>query len=388
MVKQMSSEIANDIPLPAEHQPKPRKTRARKQAAGGTVKKTANPAASLIAALKFVAVAQKKNGPPNVQFCNIFDKWVAAFDGVLMAACPIEEDLEACPQTLQFIDALSKASDELSITQLSANALAVSSGVFRALVPCVTPDEIPMYGPDPQIAAITDDVKTALLAVAGLATETSPSATFAAVLLQADTAVATDGSAILEYWHGVDLPPGLMLPKASALAIGKCAKTLVGFGYSANSATFWFEDGSFMKTHLFAERYPNYSILFECPDANYWPIPDEFYKGIRAVESFSPNGNVFFKDGFILSRLQKETATSYKIEGLPDKMGFSVKLLIAVEHAFKSVHFDINKKKVFFFSERIRGVLMALDMGTEETAYELSKQTGADYDSFDNDIPF
>ena len=148
--------IDSNIPLPPENeapvaeQPK-KKPRARRQAAAGKKKaKGPSPAASLLAALKFVAIAQKKAGPTNVQFGHIAHNWAAASDGVLTVAHPIEEDLVACPHTLQFIDALSKVGEELSITQLTANALAVSSGAFRALVPCVGFDDVPITAPDPQ----------------------------------------------------------------------------------------------------------------------------------------------------------------------------------------------------------------------------------------------
>lgn len=383
----MTIQIEDNVPPPADEPapaPKKPRSRARKQAAGGSGKKTPNPAATLIAALKFISPAQKKAGPTNVQFAHVSHNWAAASDGVLTIAAPIEEDLSACPHTLQFIDALSKAGDELSITQLTANTLAVASGVFRALVPCVGFDEVPITAPDPQCAAIDDRIKAALAAVAGLATEGAPNATFAAVLLQANSAVATNGAALLEYWHGIDLPPGLLLPKAAASAIAKSSKTLTGFGFSQSSATFYFEDGSFIKTQLFGERYPNYVPVLEVPNLNPWPVPEELFKGIRAIESFSPNGHVFFEDGAVLSKMHKEEASTYRIEGLPERMGFSVKLLLSVEHAFKSAHFDADANKVVFFGENIRGALMGLDLGTE--TYQ--NATSENSEEYSDDIPF
>ena len=377
----MTTQIENDVPIPTEPEKPKRKSRARKQAAGVSEKKTANPAASLIAALKFISSAQKKAGPVGVQFSHLAHNWAAAFDGVLTVAHPIEEDLQACPHTLQFIDALSKAGDELSITQLTQNTLAVSSGVFRALVPCVAPDEVPILPPDPQCAVIDDRIKEALAAVAGLATEGAPNATYAAVLLQANTAVATNGAALLEAWHGIDLPPGMMLPKAAASAIAKSSKTLTGFGYSPSSATFYFEGGAFIKTQLYGERYPNYAPLLEMPDLNLWPIPEDFYRGVRAIESFSPNGHVFFEDGAVQSKMHKEEASTYRIEGLPERMGFSVKLLLAVEHAFKKAHFAAEVNKVVFYGDNVRGVIMGLDLGTEASYNETS-------DEYSDDIPF
>lgn len=384
----MTIQIEDNVPPPADETPatapkKPR-SRARKQAAGGSGKKTPNPAATLIAALKFISPAQKKAGPTNVQFCHVSHNWAAASDGVLTIAAPIEEDLSACPHTLQFIDALSKAGDELSITQLTANTLAVASGVFRGLVPCVGFEEVPITAPDPQCAVIDDRIKAALAAVAGLATEGAPNATFAAVLLQANSAVSTNGAALLEYWHGIDLPPGLLLPKASASAIAKSSKTLTGFGFSQSSATFYFEDGSFIKTQLFGERYPNYVTVLEVENLNPWPVPEELFKGIRAIESFSPNGHVFFEDGAVLSKMHKEEASTYRIEGLPERMGFSVKLLLSVEHAFKSAHFDPEANKVVFFGENMRGAVMGLDLGTE--TYQ--NATSENSEEYSDDIPF
>lgn len=380
-------QIENNVPLPADEpqkEPAKKKPRARRQAASKTPKgKQANPAASLIVALKFIAAAQKKAGPTGVQFAHITHNWAAAFDGVLTVAHPIEEDLQACPHTLQFIDALSKASDELSITQLSANTLAVSSGVFRALVPCVAFDEVPITAPDPQCAAIDDRVKTALAAVLGLATESAPVATYAAVLLQAGSAVATNGAALLEAWHGIDLPPNLLLPRAAAVAISKAPQALTGFGFSQSSATFYFENGAFIKTQLYGERYPNYSVVLEVENLNPWAIPEDFFKGVRAIESFSPNGNVFFEDGAVLSKMYKEEASTYKIEGLPERMGFSVKLLLAVEHAMQKAHFVPEANKVVFFGENIRGALMGLDLGTE-----IPHNKGMTDEEIDELIPF
>ena len=56
-----------------------KKPRARRQAAAVKNKaKGPSPAASLLAALKFVAIAQKKAGPTNVQFGHIAHNWAAA----------------------------------------------------------------------------------------------------------------------------------------------------------------------------------------------------------------------------------------------------------------------------------------------------------------------
>ena len=367
----MTTQIDNNVPIPTDEAPtvesapetkseaKPeapkKKHRARR------AKTTAvNPAASLLAALKFVAVAQKKAGTVQQQFGVISGNWAAASNGVLTVATKVEEDLSACPHTYQLIDALSKVGEELAITQLSPTSLAVVSGAFRALIPCVGFGDVGITGPDERCAVIDDRIKAAFEAVLPLATDGAQHAHLAAVLLRSGSAVATNGHVLAEYWHGIDLPP-MLIPKASAVAILKAGKALTGFGYSGPSATFWFEDDSFIKTQLFAEQFPNYQPLFNCEGLNPWPVPDEFYKAVRSIESFSRSGVVFFENGMLASNEQETEASTYKIEGLPEGMGFNAKYLLTVESSFKNVHFDESSNKAFFFGENVRGVLMGIE---------------------------
>lgn len=350
----MTTELESNVALPPEEtKKKPRARRAKKVEQSET-------AASLIAALKFVSVAQKKIGTTTQQFCAISGNWIAASNGVLMAGAKVEEDLTACPHTFQLIDALAKCGQELNITQLSENTLSIKSDKFKAQIPCALLHELELTAPDENIAVIDDRIKAALENVACLASDTAPNAIHAAIFLTEGSAVATNGFAILEYWHGLNLPP-MLLPKASAAAIVKAPGSLVGLGYSGPSATFWFDNGSFIKTQLYGERFPHYQGVFEA-SVDPWPLPDEFFKAVHAVESFSKNGVVYFDNGVISSRESQEEATTYIVEGLPDNMAFQAKYLISLEHAFKKAHFDLDGNKVYCFGENIRGVLMAIDL--------------------------
>jgi hypothetical protein len=80
--------------------------------------------------------------------------------------------------------------------------------------------------------------------------------------------------------------------------------------------------------------------------------------------------------------MHKEEASTYKIEGLPELMGFSAKLLLSVEHAFKKAHFAPEANKVVFFGENLRGVLMGVDL-KQQASYNPTNSA-----EFDDDIPF
>lgn len=326
-------------------------------------KKISEAATPLINALKFIAPTQKKAGTVQQQHCIILNHWVIATNGILTAACPVQDDLKACPHSTLLFDALKECGEELVISQLSNVTLSVKSGEFKALIPCATMEELysAALAPDAVCATIDNRIKQAFEAVGGLATDGATAAHYAAILLQGGSAAATNGAGLIEYWHGIDLPPGLLIPKASAVAIIKTDKVLTGFGFSASSATFHFEDGSFYKTQLFNDRFPAYQNLFPL-SVDPWPLPPEFWKAVEAIALFSQEGKLYFEDGFIRSHEQEAQASTYKIDGLPDEMGFNAKHLMRVKHAMQTAAFDNVKSEVVFFGENMRGLLKGLDL--------------------------
>jgi len=342
---------------------------------------TLQPAKTLLEALKFIKPVQKRAGTVQQQHCKISGNWIAASDEVMTIATKVEEDLTACPQSTQFEKALKKTGEDLSIVQLSQTALSVASGAFKAVVPCVPPDNLTITPPDEACAVIDDRVKEAFAMLAPLATEGAPNAAYASVLLQAGSAVATNGHVLVECWHGIDLPPGLLVPKCAVAAIAKANKPLARFGYSGPSATFWFDDDSFIKTYLYGERFPNYAPLFDCEGLNPWPVPEEFFKAVKAIQAFTRNGVVYFENGKLASNELENEASTYIIEGLPEGMGFNSNYLIMVEKAFQKVHFEESQNKAFFFGENVRGVLM----GVERQGNFEAPTSGEDYE---DDIPF
>ncbi len=333
-----------------------KKTRARKAA---TAKKDAkvNPAAGLIAALKFVSVCQKKVGEQQVQFCIIANKWIAATNGVLTVATPIAEDFECNAHTYQLIDALTKAKDDLQVVSLSDSCLSIKSGDFTGLVPCIPDGVLQIDGPDPSCAIVNDVLKAALMSTASLIVENAPNEYLAGVLLQADSCVGTDGSAMIEHWHGINLPC-MLVPRQAAIAIAKCPKLLVGFGYSGPTATFWFEDGSFIKTRLFGSNYPNYKSVLDIEGINAWPLPEGFFAAVKSIAPFCSTGNVHFNNGFIYSDELETEASSYKFEGVPGGTTFNLKRLLQLEPYAQKVHFFTERRCLYFFGENVRGALM------------------------------
>jgi len=208
---------------------------------------------SLLNAISFVGSVIKDKGAAFETHVCLRNQWAVGTNGVLSAGHKIEEQLEAYPQNTLFQAALEKCSEMLSITLLETNRLSIKSGSFKALVPCVEGDLMHFIEPDPPVAVIDDRFKKALETVGVLAAENAQSVVTASILMNGFSLIATDRKFIMEAWHGVDLPPGLTLPKAFVGPLTKTKKTLAQFGFSNSSATFNFEDGSWLKTPTLSE---------------------------------------------------------------------------------------------------------------------------------------
>lgn len=314
---------------------------------------------SLLDALRFVSVSQHSQGTPLQTHCRISDQTVIGFDGGIAAGHFIDEVLSCCPQTNLLITALAKCTGPISITHLDSDKLSIKSGKFRALVPCVPFADLPAIEPDPPIANLTEAVKEALRAVMPLAQDGGQEPFTCAVLLHANTAVATNRAVILEAWHGIDLPP-ILIPKASVAAIVKQPKELVKFGFSANSATFYFKDDSFIKTQLFTDRFPNYENIINI-ESNPWPLEGGFYEALDTVTPFAQNNIVFFRNENMHSHSIDGEGASFAVAGLKEQLAFNAEYLKIIRPHCSKIHWAVNDKGLsLFFSDDglVRGGIM------------------------------
>lgn len=312
-------------------------------------------AADLIAALDHVKVAQQADGDARQMHCRIGGGWLSVNNGVISAAAPLADDLDACPHTLKLRHALSMCGQTFKAVA-GDSGLTVRSGRYRAVVPCVPPSLLPDATPDPSVAVVDDRIKASLLAVAPLAAESDARVAYASILLRSGSAVATNGHCIMEHWHGLDLPPGLVLPKTSALALAKVSAPLVGLGFSAHSVTFHYEGDLWIKTQLYSEAYPDVDSILNA-DTNPKKIqPRKMAEAWEAVGPFCEQF-VFFRDGTVRSDWDEASGASYEVDGLPDQ-SFNAKDFALVLPLITTVDWRELGKPAYFFGENMRGVML------------------------------
>ena len=250
------------------------------------------PETNLLAALRFCGEITNDKGPINETHIHLGANWATAYNGVIAAGHPITEDIYGCPHAKLIIEALSKCNDNISFTQLDSSKLSIKSGKFKAIVSCIDPTLLHIAIPDQPIALIDDRFKEGLSIVGTVPNENAQLIYLASILMNGQSLISTTGKLIIEYWHGIDLPNGIALPKALVDPLTKTSKKLARFGFSQSSVTFYFEDGAWIRSQLYAEKWPDIATVLDRP-SNAWPFSADFWNGLEAVAAFG-EGFVYF----------------------------------------------------------------------------------------------
>lgn len=296
---------------------------------------------SLLQALEFVSCVSEKIGAPFETHVGLKNHWAIMFNGIVAAGAPIEEELYCYPHTQDLLTALSKCEGTFSLTQLDNRRLSIKSGKFKAIVDCLDPMLMQEAIPDPQIVGINNSFKEAVEAVGVLASENAQHVLTASVLMNGSTVISTNRTMLFEYWHGLDLPPNVPLPKEFVKALAKQKKNLTGYGFSGNSATFWFEDGCWLRTQLYADKWPDVSRILN-REANLWTIDPQFFNALDAVASFSEDGNVYSRLNLLCSHADEGVGATFECSGIPAGFVYPIKQLMILKPYIKSVDYMAN----------------------------------------------
>jgi hypothetical protein len=291
--------------------------------------------------------------------------WMVAFDGSIAAGHPIEEDLEVCPHLKRLKEAVGRAGATLALSVGEAGRLSVAGAKARFTVPCLPGSALFSVMPDVSIATLTDDLKAGFAATVALAKEEADTIHEQSLLLRANTVVGCNGQLALEYWHGIDLPPGLGIPHKAAKIVAKQSQKLVGFGWDAGrSVTFHFENGAWIKTQLMAGQWPDIDTVLnsQCYLAD---APEELFEALDAILSFSDDGAVHFHDDKLKTTYSNTeggglAGAAYDVPGLQKGHSFTGRLLKLAKPAAKQIDYTTHKDRMLMLNpdDRIRGVLM------------------------------
>lgn len=348
-------------------------------------KKAASDSSNLLSAIKFISRVQKETGNVTETHCVLYQGWAVATNNIMTLGTKIVDELDACPQTTRLLQALARCGPEVAITQVDSSALSIKSGPLRVKVPCVTRDEMALTWADPVIAPMDKRFTDALLTIQHLANENADKVQFASILCRNFNVAATTGLVIAETWHGIETPPQWVLPKVACAVLTSIDKTLVGFGFSGRSATFHFEDGSWFKTQLYEDQWPNIDSVFAAAK-HLKPAPSKLFEALEIVTPLVEDNKIKFSNG----ALTNGDNLNYEVPDLKEGPYFNPRQLLSVAGIFKTYDDDPAFRAVMFFGGNSHGAIakMKEDMPSPPAPPAAPLKTNDAYADLDDDIPF
>lgn len=339
-------------------------------------------AQQLIEALDFIAVGTRDDEDYQ-EYIVMKGGYATAFNGQIAAGHPIAEELTVCPQLKRLRAALAKSGKSLVISETPNGQLSIKGDKPRFVVPCRKLDEQPQVEPNPKLAPLAETIKDAFNVCGSLATEAGERVIEASLLLEANTCTGTNGVALLQYWHGIDLPPAIILPKIFTAAIVKAGKPIDGFGFEwkqgkepgewiVGTFTIWFEGGAWIRTQCYQDRWPDVSRILNVP-SNATPIPEGLFEAIDTVHGFDDSDRVILSNDRVMSHESEDVGAVYPVPGLKCHLGFNGKFMKKVAPYAKTI--DLNKSEgeaVLFFGgtdeNPVRGAIMGLKISPSDPA--------------------
>lgn len=361
--------------------------RPRKDAATKKAEAEAKVSNGLLDAVKFCAPGYKDGGEAYASHARIEAGWISTYDGIVQFGHKIETDLTALPHYGLLLKALRTTDNAgVQVTQLDAKRLQIKGKGFRTIIPCLdTPDLVTRQPPDPPVSVLDSRMREAFEALRQIVSKRGETIMQSAILVGNGFAVACDNAMLGMFWHGIGFPE-VAVPADFVEAVLKVTKSLVSFGYTPDqSLTFYFEDGSFIRTQLYAEKYPDYNKALPTNWDGLDQLPDTFFTALERIEPFLPKDqhHVHLWDNAISTDRTLETGTVVDCPGLADApSAFDPDRLLKLKGL--ATHMDYrHPEKARFVGENFRGVLMAFLMKHE--APEAGKppiDTGYDPETF------
>src|SRR6185312_14760540 len=250
----------------------------------------------LLEAVEFLSLFMKDEGAPYECHLLLSNKTATAFNGIIAGGQIIDEEIYAAPRAKILLEALKKCGDNYSLTQLDASKLSIKAGKFKAIIPCIDPTLLGFQNPDAPSYDVDNRLKEAMEVIEAIKTENAQRLVTQSFLLNGQSIVATDGKIIFEYWHGLNLPTDIPIPKSIIPSVTKTKKQLTKIGFSNSTVTFFFDDNSWVRSQLYAEKWPTLAHILETP-CHPAPIPADFFNGLDTIASFSEKGSIFLEDG-------------------------------------------------------------------------------------------
>lgn len=315
---------------------------------------------SLAKQLKFVqgAVAKKDFIASMTHFC-IAGGHVRSFNGKMALGSPIDFNIDCVPKASQLVQAIANCNETVTLAMTPAGRLAVRSGKFKAFVECTTDatphvqpegEEVPLDG-----AAMLKAFETLMPFIGDDASR--PWAT--GVLLQEQSAYATNNVTIVQYWLRARIPRVVNVPREAIKEMLRIGEAPTHAQLTNYSMTFHYTGNRWLRTQLLDVKWPDVDKIMDVP-SNAQPMDPKLFEGLEMLRPFVDKfGRVHMRGGKLCTHTEDSEGASFDIE-LGAEGCYAIEMLRLLDGVATSIDWNGYPKPCMFFGDNLRGALVGL----------------------------
>ncbi len=313
----------------------------------------------MLSSLNFVKGAVAKQGfIPALTHFRISRGNVRGFNGQMALSSPIATDLDCSPNAKQFVRALNACKETVAL-HLKGGKLVVQSGPFKANVDCGDPAEFPDIVPAGRFVNITPEFYEAITILEPFISEDENRPWSCGILLDAQSAFATNNIVAVECWHGLGLPLRVNLPAASVRELLRVGEAPHRLQIEEHRISFHWPDGRWLATQLLASEWPDIAGVIEKAQGTQEVANPQLFDALEQLLPLCDKSDACWLLGDQIATGPEPDAEGASVS-VPCPFGgaYNARQLAKLRGLAQTVGWDAYPAPVPFFGESCRGVIL------------------------------
>lgn len=292
---------------------------------------------------------------------------MTGFNGVYALSAPVDIGLNIAPYAKAFTKTIDACEDVIQLWLNEADGnLMVKSGRFMHSIPCIPIEQVPTSEPEGEVVAPHESTLKAFVSLRDFIGFDASRPWACGILLRGQSAFATNNSVVAEYWLGTPFPHVVNIPSAVVDEVIKVNEELSHMQISANSITFHYADGRWIKSQLLALDWPDVEMVLNGAwvGGDLRPVPEGLVQACEKLTRIANDGDhrLHFRGSDVST--SKDGAVSggaiYELSGAPAAGIYHVLFLNQVLAVAQLIDFDRYPLPIPFMGQNLRGAMLGL----------------------------
>jgi len=280
-------------------------------------------------------------------------------NGVLAVSHPIPLNLTASPKAAKFFAAINNVKGAASMRMTPAGRLVVKSGAYRAVIDCYGGDVVPL-APSGTGYRFAAPLLPVLKKLAPFISEDASRPWSRGILLEDQSAFATNNLVLVQHWLGGAFPIKAILPQMAVAELLRIGTEPTYMLVEENHISFMYGEtgAAWLRTQLINAEFPDLTKVLDVAAAPA-PIPEGLFPALEEVKPFLGKlAAVYFKDGSITTDAHDGVERAeVVVDGLPAKGAYIHKCLAMLDGVATSIDFSNYPKPAIFHGDGLRGAI-------------------------------